>query len=221
MAEEYIYERERDILDYLRNQLDDPENRGTDIEDESHTATEGQTVFKLNNIYVKNVADTIILDGVTKRKGYDYTVQYGEGKEATSITLNSSASAGEVLLVNYHHGSSMVEREFSRTDVKLPRVIMMFIIAEEEYAGLGDAMEEGKGSYINVSFRVEIRDKYANRAREIASKAFNIFRKMRHANLFRTNITRAGELQNFDFDPDKDAYIWQFTGDIQWEILFT
>jgi len=220
MAEEYIYERERAILDYLRNNLVDPEARGTDIIGESHTATAGQTVFTLFNNSVKNVADTITVNAVTKSKGYDYTVQYGEGKRPTTVTLNVGAGAGEIVLISYHHGPSMIEREFSRTDTKLPRVIMMFLIGEEEFSSLGDTMEFGKGSYFNVSFRMEIRDKYANRARETASKVYNLFKKLRHANLFRTNITRAGSIQNFDYDRDKEAYVWQFTGDIQWEIRF-
>jgi len=220
MSEEYIYERERDLLDYLRNNLTDPESRGTDVTDESHTATASQTVFILRNTLVKNVAETITVDSVDKRKGYDFTVQYGEGRSATTVTLGTGATVGDVVLISYHFGASMIEREYSRTDVLLPRVVMMFLIGDEDFAALGDLMESGKGSYFNVSFRIEIRDRYANRARVTASQAFNLFRKLRQATLFRTNITRAGSLQNFDYDRDKEAYIWQFTGDVQWEILY-
>jgi len=221
MVEEYIYERERDLLDYLRNNLDDPSTRGTDVVDESFVATASQIDFVLANTLVKNVAETITVDGVTKRKGYDFTVAYGEGTSTTTVTLLTGATVDDIVLISYHYGPSMTEREFSRSDVVLPRVIMHFVIGEEEFAALGDLMEEGKGSYINVSFRLEIRDRYANRARIVASKAFNLFRKLRQKSLFRTNITRAGGLQNFDYDPDKEAYIWQFTGDIQWEILYS
>ena len=221
MAEEYIDERERDLLDYIRNNLTDPSNRGTDITDESFTATAGQTVFTLANTLVKNVAEVITVDGANKRKGYDFTVQYGEGSNTTTVTLLSGASLNDEVLISYHYGASMVEREFSRTDVLLPRVIMMFVIGEEDFAALGDAMEGGKGSYFNVSFRIEVRDKYANRARTVMSRAFNLFRKLRQESLFRTNITRAGSVQNFDYDRDKEAYVWQFTGDVQWEILYS
>lgn len=220
MTEEYIYERERDFLDYLRNNLVDPELRGTDVVDEQFTATAGQTVFTLNNPLVKNVADTILVNSVTKRKGYDYTVQYGEGNNITTVTLLTGASVGNVVKISYHYGPSMIEREFSRSDTKLPRIIVMFMIGEEEFAALGDTMEYGKGSYFNVAFRIEVRDKYANRARELLSKVFNQVRKMRHNDLYRTNISRAGSVQNFDYDRDKEAYIWQFTGDIQWELRF-
>ena len=220
MTEEFIYERERDLLDYLRNNLTDPASRGTDVTDESFTATAGQTVFTLANTLVKNVAETITVAGATKRKGYDFTVQYGEGNSSTTVTLKTGASVDDEVLISYHYGPSLVEREFSRTDTVLPRVIMMFLIGEEDFAALGDIMEGGKGSYFNVSFRIEVRDRYANRARELMSQAFNLFRKLRQESLFRTNITRAGSVQNFDYDRDKEAYVWQFTGDVQWEILY-
>jgi len=221
MAEEYIYERERDLLDYLRNNLTDPSSRGTDVVDESFTATASQTAFVLANTLVKNVAEEITVEGVTKRKGYDFTVDYGEGSGTTTVTLKTGATADDTVLISYHYGPSMIEREFSRTDVQLPRIVMMFLLGAEEYAALGDAMDTGKGSYFNVSFRIEIRDKYANRARIITSQAFNLFRKLRQLSLFRTNITRAGSVQNFDYDRDKNAYIWIFTGSIQWEILYS
>jgi len=220
MTEEYIYQRERDLIDYLRNNLVDPINRGFDVVDEQFVATAGQTVFTLNNSLVKNVADTITVNSVLKYKGYDYTVHYGEGNNVTTVTLLAGASVGHVVKISYHYGPSMIEREFARTDTKLPRVIIMFIVGDGDFAALGDTMEYGYGSYFNVAFRIEVRDIFANRAREILSQTYNLFMKMRHSNLFRTNITNAGGVQNFDYDRDKEAYIWQFTGDIQWEIKF-
>jgi hypothetical protein len=38
--------------------------------------------------------------------------------------------------------------------------------------------------------------------------------------MFRTNITKAGGVQNFDYDRDKEAYIWTFNADIEWEIMY-
>jgi len=225
MAEEYIYQRERDVLDYLRNNMTDPldgtaDVRGTDTTD-TFTATAAQTEFTLSRPLVKNVADTITVDGDTKRKGYDYTVSYGEGKQGnTVVTLKTGASLSDAVVIGYRYGQSLIEREFSRSDTKLPRIVMMFLVGDEDYAALGDHMEGTRGSYFNVSFRIEVRDRYANRARELVSQVFNLFRKMRQANLYRTNITRAGSVQNFDYDTEKEAYIWQFTGDIQWEIMY-
>ena len=222
MTEEYIDERERDLLDYFRNNTTDPSSRGTDITNESFIATSGQTVFTLANTLVKNVADTITLEGATLKKGIGYTVQYGEGTGTTTVTLTVGATVGDELLISYHYGPSIIEREFSRTDVLLPRIVMMFLTGSEEYSGIGDIGEDGdKESFFNASFRIEIRDKYANRARTTASKAFNLVRKLRHANLFRVIISTPNDLQNFDFDPDKDAYVWQFTLNIQWDMRFT
>ena len=220
MSEEFIYERERDLLDYFRNTMVDPENRGTDVVDESHTATAGQTEFILANTLVKNVATYITINGNRKRKGYDFSVDYGKGPDVSTLILKTPAALNDVILISYHYGLSMIEREFSRSDAKLPRIVMIFIIGDEEFAALGDAMEGGKGSYFNCSFRLEVRDKYANRAKIISSQLFNQIRKLRHNNLFRTNVSRAGQMQNFDYDRDKAAYVWQLTADLQWEILF-
>ena len=219
MTEEYIYERERDFLDYLRNNLEDPETRGYTKTDE-FIATDGQTTFILSNNLVKNVADTISVNGLLYRKGVHYKVEYGEGKDISKVILNTPATLDDEINITYYYGSALVEREFSRTNTTLPRVVVMFLIGDEEFAGLGDLLEYGKGSYFNATFRIEIRDKYANRARIIASKCFNLVRKIRHANLFRTNIVSAGGMQNFDYDRDKECYIWMFNADIQWEIRF-
>jgi len=220
MAEEFIYQRENELLDYFRNNQVDPEARGKDTT-ETHTATDGQTVFWLNNVFVKNVADTITVEGVTKRKGTDYLVTYGEGKGKTKVTLNTGASTGDSVIIGYHYGKSLIEREFSRTDILLPRIVMMFITGSEEFAGLGDAMEDSTGSYFNAVYKYEVRDKYASRARRLASEMFNLARKLRRQNLFRQNIARAYDLENFDYDIEKEAYIWQFKLDIQWDLLMS
>lgn len=227
MTEEYLYERERDLLDYFRNNQVDPESRGVNTS-EDFTATALQTDFYLTQTLVKNVADTINrLRGATTtvlRKGYDYTVSYGEGKESTKVILKTGATVGDVLTIPYHYGESIIEREYSRTDVQLPRVIMMFLTGSENFAALGDYMDvEGvgtQGSYFNASYRFEIRDKYATRARKVMSQMMNHCKKLRHDNIFRINITRATDVQNFDYDMEKNAYIWQFTLEIEWEIMF-
>lgn len=221
MAEEYIYEREREMLDYFRNNITDPSSRGTNVVNEAFVATAGQTVFTLANTLVKNVADTITVNAVTKYKGYDYSVSYGEGNNTTSVTLFVASTVGDAVTISYHYGEAMIEREFSRTDVILPRIVLMQLTASEEYAGLGDQLEDGKGSYTNAAYRFEIRSQYATQARILASQVFNQCKKMRHANLFRVIVTTPTDLQNFDFDPEKDCYIWQLTLNIQWDSLFT
>jgi len=227
MTEEYIDERERDLLDYLRNNTIDPENRG-ETTTQSFIATASQTEFYLSQPAVKNVADTITRTSgsntFTLRKGYEYYVVYGEGKELSKVILYTGLSAADVLNITYHFGQCLLEREYSRSDVKLPRIIMMFLTGSENFAALGDYMDvEGvgtKGSYFNASYRFEIRDQYATRARKITSRIFNQCKKLRHANIFRVNITRPTDLQNFDYDPEKNCYIWQFTLEIEWEIMF-
>jgi len=217
MTEEYIYERERNLLDYFRNNITDPTSRGTTTTYVT-TGTGGQRVFTFPNTYVKNVADTITVSASTKRKGANYTVAYGTG--SASSTISFTANTGTGVSIAYHYGTSMIEREFSRSDAKLPRIVIMFLTGSEELAGLGDSMESTRGSYFNASYRIEIRSKYADQARELSSQAFNLARKMRRAGLYRTLLTTATDMQNFDFDPDKDCYIWQFTLNVQWEITY-
>jgi len=222
MTEEYLDEREQDMLDYFRNQWTDPE-AGTRNETvtETFTATASQSTYTLKNQRTRNVADTIDVDGTTYRKGTHYTVAYGEGKRQSVITFGGiTFVSGEVVTIIYTFGSSLIAREFSRDDATLPRVVMHTLTGTENFAALGDAMLSGKGSYHDGAYQFEVRSKYANQARRLASIGFNIPKKMRHANLFRTNIIRATDIRNFDFDPDKDAYIWQFTVEIQWEIKF-
>jgi hypothetical protein len=228
MTEEYIYERERDLLDYFRNHLVDPINRGI-VVTEPFTATALQTDFYLAQPLIKNVADTIsYVRGITTttlRKGYDYKVIYGEGKiERTKIVLTTGLQAGDILSITYLYGPSLIEREFSRSDTQLPRVVLMFLTGSEGLAALGDYMDvEGvgtQGSYFDAAYRFEIRDQYATRARKLASEVANLCKKMRHANIFRVNITRVSDMQNFDYDMEKAAYIWQLTLEIQWEVMF-
>ena len=228
MTEEYIDERERDLLDYFRNNLVDPISRGINTTDVL-TAVASQTIFFLQQTLVKNVADTITRTrsavDTTLRKGYDYYVIYGEGKvELTQVVLRTPSTVGDTLTIPYHYGESIIEREYSRSDVTLPRVVMMFLGGSENFAALGDYMDvEGvgtQGSYFNASYRFEIRDKYATRARKTMSQMMNWCKKLRHANVFRINITRAVDAQNFDYDMEKNAYVWQFTLEIEWEVMF-
>ncbi len=219
MTEEYLDDRHRELLDYFRNNGTDPEDRGQTITEE-HTAIASQTEFLLNHVLVKNVSETITLDAVTLKKGKDFEVSYGEGKNRTKITLSSAAVGGETLAVEYHFGPSMIEREWSRTDVLLPRVIMQFITGSEVLAGIGDAMLNTKGSYWVASFTFEIRDKYASRAARKLSEFFNLARKLRHQNLFRMIGSEATNIQNFDYDPEKEAYVWMFDLECEWDLPF-
>lgn len=221
MAEEFIYQRERDFLDYIRNNVTDPQDRVT-LKTETFTAQAGgQLSFTLTAPTVKSVADSITVNSAPKKKGYDYSVAYGEGQAQQSVvTLTTTATSGVPVVIPYYYGSSMVEREYSRTDVELPRIVMMFITGGEEPAALGDYIEFGKGSYFNAAYRLEVRSKYATEARVLASKVYNLCQKARHAGLFRLNFSGASDLENFDYDIEKGAYVWQMTVSLTWEIIF-
>lgn len=219
MTEEFIYEREQELLDYFRNNFTDPSARSTEQTD-TFTATSSQTEFELTVTDVKNVRETITVDSVTKYKGSDFTVAYGEGTEATTLILKTGATVDDEVVIVYDYGPSVLEREFSRTDTVLPRVIMMFLTGSEEFAGLGDTMEDGTGSYFNASYRFIIRDRYATRCRQLTSQLFNLARRHRHAHLYKVIISSASDLQNFDYDIEKECYIQQFTLNITWDSIF-
>jgi hypothetical protein len=220
MAEEYIWQRERELLDYIRLNVTDPESRST-VQTDTFTATAGQTQFTLTQARVNAVYDTITVDLVVKRKGFDYTVSYGEGAAPTILTLHTAASVGDSVVVQYLYGQSMVEREYSRTDSQIPRIVMMFLTGSEEPASLGDLGDGGAlTSYFNVSYRIEVRDKYATRARTIASKVYNLGQKFRHTSAYGVLFSQAVDLQNFDYDIEKNAYVWQMTFSLSYDLSF-
>jgi len=216
---ELITDRENDLRDYLNNTIEDPEERGDSYVD-TVTLAAGTTEYQLENNKVKYVADTISVAGSIKSKGFHYTVEYGVGEAMTIITFTTPLAVESEVIINYHCNVALVEKGFSRSATKLPRIVMTLINGDEDYAALGDQLEDGKGVYINANYRIEIRDIYATRCKKLASKVFNSVMALRHKDLFRVNITRANGLKNFDYDPDKDCYIWQFNCDIQWELIF-
>ncbi len=221
MTEEYIFDRERELLDYFRNNLEDYEDRGHTITEVHTIYMDDQETITLQHNFVKNVADTITINTTTYKKGKHYSVDYGVGTKETIITfIDLTIKKNDIVTIIYYYGQALVEREFSRTDVTLPRIVMMFLLGTEEFVGLGEIMEDGIGSDFNASYRIEIRDKYADRARELFAKTFNLARKLRRAGLFRLIIASASDVQNFDYDPEKECYIWQFTLNVIWELPF-
>lgn len=220
MTEEFIFEREEELIDYFRNTQIDPLTRGTDVVDESHVATAGQTIFTLSNNEIKNVADIITVEGVSKRKGRDFVVAYGQGSSNTTVTLKVGANLDDEVLISYHYGESIVSREYAKDNSTVPRIIMMFLTGSEEFAGMGDELEDGTGSYFNATYKFEIRAKTPRQARVIVSQVFNIGKKARHAGLYRLLITKARDIGNFGYDNDKEAYIWQFSLDVQYDMIF-
>lgn len=100
--------KNRDILNeiiyFLRNNLTDPNSRGTD-DIANFTATAGQTNFDIT-AKVFNIS-SITVNGVSKSLGTDYTLSF----TATTCTVifNSGLTLNDAVIVNYHYGSSWVK----------------------------------------------------------------------------------------------------------------
>jgi len=223
MTQEYIETRENEFFDFLNTYGPaDPSTRGTEAT-ESFTATAGQTVFNLASTTVKYVRG-ITNDGVFLRRGYDYKVDYpgliNPSLTTPRITLTTGAVINKVVAIKYHQGDNWFDMEYSRDSDIMPRVVMMFLTASQEYAGLGDLGQDGNAQFINATYQFEIRSLSAEQAKYITNRLFDMCNQVRQAILYKTNACIATDMTQINFDPDTNAYTWQFTVYIQWEVGF-
>ena len=92
MTEEFIYEREGDLIDYFRNNMTDPSNRGSSTSD-SFTATAGQTEFGTAIGFIDGY-EQVYFNGLLLLRGTDYTTAGGN-----TVTLSSGAAVDDIIEV--------------------------------------------------------------------------------------------------------------------------
>jgi len=217
MTEEFFYQREDELYDWIAQNLVTADPLGTN-ETDTFTATASQTVFTLTNkavCYIKSVT----VNSVLQKRGWDYTVTYGDVNQDTVVTMNTGVSVGLSVVIVYHITDTFFDREYSRATEIMPRIILIYLTASKQRAGLGDIMTGGVGTFINASYRIEVRSLNAQEARRLASEMFNMADKARHANLYKTVWTLGSDMQQLNFDPDKNAYTFQMTLDVKWQLL--
>lgn len=223
-GEEYIYEREEELLDYLRNNLTDPlTTRGVNTSD-SFTATGGSDEeFTLTKPLVKNI-QSVTKEGSTLRRGEDYLVTYGEdGEDApydkTIVTIRST-TADDAIVITYHYGECLIHEGYGVQGKQLPLCFLQQLVNNQEYTGLGEGFDSGKSQWVLGSYVLEIRDKYKRRCKKKAHEAFNVIAQFRQSNPFRVNIVNGENIQDIGWDEEKKAHVYQFTIRIKWEVPF-
>jgi len=212
-----VYDREWDILIHMRNNLTDPEARGTDTTD-TFTGDGIETNFVLTNTLVKNVSE-VRVGATTYYRGYDYLVTYGEGTGTTTVTFLVAPTGS--IEVDYHYGTTFIAMEVARQDSGMPRCILMQITANEEFLGLGEDHGSGKkASVLLLVHRFEVRGEYAGQVKSIVNQAWNIVSGMRHERIYHLRMIQAADLTNFDYDPELKLYKQQFTIRSEWIHIF-
>jgi len=220
MAEESIDDRERELLDYILFNLEDPEERSTLVE-EAFAAADGQEEYILNNNNITCVKNTITINGTTYRRGKHYIVEYGNSDEKTAkITFSDPLTTNDAVIIPYYYGTALIEREYSRTKTKLPRIIMKLLLGGEEFAGLGEITEGGQGSYFNMSYKFILRDSRDIRNDQTNASLLNILRRVRHAGLYKHIISAIESWETFGYDIAKECYIRHVSFNVKWEVNF-
>ena len=139
-----------EVIYYLRNNLTDPNSRGTDDTD-NFTATAGQTSFSLDSNPVFNVS-SVTVNTVNKYLGKDYTLAFTYN--SCTLTFNTGLVLNDAVVINYHYGDSWVRLGKTREDLDVsdyPRIIVTEISKSSEVLGIG---LEGLGS--NFAYRIYV-----------------------------------------------------------------
>lgn len=222
MIESYR-EREIEVLNYLRNNLTDPLNRG-ETKTDLFSGDGVKTTFELVNKQVRNII-SVSVDGVTKNIGHDYYMSLGEGALPSFITFRTAPPTDtENVSVTYKVGESMIYEGFQRNESLTPRISMIALGAAPEFVSIGEdgIFNDGKQIYYNSSYSFEIRSKYASQMKNITHELAGKLNQYRQLTPqpFRTLISRVTYIQPFDFDNELRVYRSRITFEIKWITKF-
>ena len=225
-GEEYIYEREEELLDFLRNNLTDPKTSRGATKTDSFTASGGSDEeFTLTKNRVRNVI-SITQEGTTIYRGYDYLVNYGEiGESApynqTVVTIRST-TLDDAIEIEYEYGEPYIVEGFTVEKVELPICVFEQLVANPEYTGVGEGFGAGKSQFVNASYLLEVRDKFKRRCKTKLHQAFNLVAQYRQQGKlpFRLSKVEPANMVQLDFDEEKRAWIGQLTIKVRWEVPF-
>ena len=229
MTEEFLYEREQDLLDYIRSNLKDPKTDRGQNKTATFSVTSDQVTskkFRINDISVKNIIEvTFNTDKI--RPGYDYTIIYGEDggdspfdKTAVTLTDNISPAESDAIVIKYHRGESHIYEDFNVDNAKLPFCVLGQLNSDPETTGIGEETENGKSVHLITQFVFETRARYKRQCVVLANKAINLISRYRHSNAYRQLYIRFSSFSKYEYDKEKEAYIIQFEIEAKWEIPF-
>lgn len=200
---DYLRTREKELINWIRSGLVDPEHRGDNATD-TFTATNNQTDFELSNTRVKYV-DSITVNGDNKYIGYDFTLNLGEGSKKSHVIFRAPMTSGDVVIINYHYGETMLYEGFQRLESSLPRMSMILNGATSQFIGIGENGEMstgGKQKIWNASYQIEVRSSYASQLKSLLNELSNLLDSLRQntPQLYKTLIITDVRYNNYDFD---------------------
>lgn len=131
-----LQESIQDYIVHLRNQLTDPQGRGSSKTDTWPNAS-NQGTFTLTETSVKNVSG-VSVDGNSKSLRTDYTVEYNPAGSSDKVIMDSPVTGS--VDITYSYGKTWIYPEFPRLkDVTLPRVSVIRIGPSEDDRYIGES----------------------------------------------------------------------------------
>lgn len=216
-----VRDREVELLVYMRNNVADPSSRGT-LKTDTFTATAGQTAFTLTIAAVKNVI-SVTVNGVNKYSGYDYSASYGEGSASTVLTLNTGATVGQSVVINYKYGSVFIYEGFQRLDSELPRISVIPYPKTIQTMSIGEQSNgSGRWVYYVCTYNVVVRSRFSNQLKTLSETAWNAINLYRQETPQPYNMVEAsvGSITSEDFDNELRLYVCNFTVSVKWMVKF-
>jgi len=220
---ETLRTREKELINWIRSGLVDPESRGTN-ETDTFTATANQTSFELTNTKVKFI-DSVKVNSDYKYIGYHFTLNLGEGIEKSQVIFKSGLAAGDIVTIKYHYGQTMLYEGFQRLESSLPRMSMILNGATSEFIAIGENGEMGSGGkqkIWNASYQVEVRSNYAAQLKSLLNELSNLMDNLRQNNpqLYKTLIITDVRYNNYDFDNQLRLYRGRVFFTVRWIVNF-
>jgi hypothetical protein len=214
-----ISDRENEMQTYLRNQITDPNGRGTSVTD-TFAPTAGQTVLTLTNSLVKNVTLVDINSGTTRYIGHHYTIQYGEGTALTTVTFRTAFAGDETVNITYKYGESMIYAGFQRLDSELPRISIIPGNVTPQFMSLGEDMDGsgGRYAYYDCSYIAEIRSRFAKQLKTVTDDFANKLQAYRQQTpqVYRMIILTVSSIARQDYDNELRVYRAQVYFTVRW-----
>lgn len=213
-----LRDREQELVTYLRNNVTDPNGRGTTTSD-TFSPIESATLVTLTNTSVKNVI-SVTIDGSPVYTGHHYIVNYGEGSAVTTITFRTAFGGDETVIVTYKYGESMIYEGFQRLDAELPRISIIPGTVTPQFISIGEDVDGAGGRYVyyDSSYTAEIRSRFAKQLKTVTDDFANKLQSYRQQTpqAYRTIILMVTSIARQDFDNELRLYRAQVYFMVRW-----
>jgi len=220
------------FLTLLRNGITDPITRG---EDSTYSTTYGSSlVFTIPKTRVQNIK-TVTVGGVAKKWGYDYTIAYGEGDAATTVTLLATPVGGAAVVITYHNGlatddkvrdgltirkGALIDKGFFRSDNAKPKIMVMKEKVTTERKGIGPLTSR----WLNTTFSIEVWSSYATQCKSLATSVTQLIAASEIPPIGPqygiVEMATEGSTEPYDYQEEFKAYMCLITVEVKHEEVF-